>query len=130
MSSSGKICDPPASFSVAAQTNPPDYYYTGNSPAMIFSLNPAFVSDPAICVSVATYTCSNTGPSDICSAGTFDSLTGDFTFATTDFVTFPRGTYQFSITGTLNGVTDTATFEVVFVDPCYEANLSFNFPTF
>ena len=97
---------------------------------MTLSLNPAFVADPAICQSLATYTCSNTGPRDICSAGTFNSQTGDFTFATTDFSAFPHGIYQFSITGTLGSVTDTALIDVVFIDPCYQATLTFNFPTF
>ena len=116
-------CTLPNSFTVGAQTNPPDYLYTGSSPSMIFNLSPVFVSDPPNCEQHALYTCVNTGPrTDMCSQGTFDPTTGSYTFSTTDQVAYPYGVYSFDITGSMFGATGIASFDVELVDPCTRPN--------
>ena len=97
------LCDLVTSLTVGAQSNPPDYLYTGTSPSASFSLSPTFVSAPEVnCVNIATYTCSNTGPRiDMCTEGTFDANTGDYTFSSTDTALYPQGTYTFTITAVL-----------------------------
>ena len=47
-------CPNPFSVIAPEQNNPPDYYYTGDSPILSFSLTP-FVVDPAVCA--VTYSC-------------------------------------------------------------------------
>ena len=83
----------PTSFTAPAwQINPPDYYYTGTA---TFTLTP-FTSDPAGCLSLATYACSNTGTSiDFCGAAgaTFDAGTGAYTFSDDRMWLYPAATY-------------------------------------
>ena len=93
-------CLTPVSFTAGAQTNPPNYAYTGTSPSASFSLNPVFVSDPPGCEQFATYTCLHTNLviNDMCALGaliTFDSATGDYEFIGTDLFVYLPGTYSF-----------------------------------
>ena len=82
-----------------------------------------FTIDPINCQSYVTYTCANTGArSDMCdvtevgSAGTFDTVTGGYTFYTTDIAAYPASDYTFTITGDFGGFTSDATF-VLTLDP-------------
>ena len=91
-------CVSPNSITPTAQTNPPDYYYDGHLATI---LNP-FTTDPALCSAYITYSCSNTGTTDLCGLGAFDTTTGNYgPFQTHDMNSIPPGTYDFTISGTL-----------------------------
>ena len=98
---------------VGAQTNPPDYHYTGNDPELVFHLNPLFEPNPPECLQFVRYSCSNTGPrTNLCDAGSFDELTGSFYLSLDSTVNAPSGTYDFTITGMISGLSAQATFSV------------------
>ena len=126
-------CDPPDTFAAISLTNPDDYYFTSSSPsaqmtATLFDVVPTFCS--------IAYTCSNTGPrTDMCSvvsgssSGTFEVSNGNYDFSSNDIVSFPPGTYTFTITGTTDfSVQETNTFTLVLVNPCLSATLTINKP--
>ena len=103
------------SLTVGAQTNPPDYHYTGNDPELRFQLNPLFEPDPVECLQFVRYSCSITGPrTNLCDFGGFDPLTGSFYLSldSTDYA--PSGTYDFTITGVIGDISTQATFSVFF----------------
>ena len=126
-------CDPLDTFAAIPVTNPDDYYFTSHSPsaqmtATLFDVEPTYCS--------IAYTCSNTGPrTDMCSvvsgssSGTFDVSNGNYAFGSNDIVSFPPGTYTFTITGTTDfSVQETNTFTLVLVNPCLSATLTINKP--
>ena len=81
----------PNPFSVVApeQSDPADYYYTGSSPMLSFSLVP-FEVDPSVCA--VTYSCrvASGERTDLCviqdgtTTATFNTETGAYTFSSTD----------------------------------------------
>ena len=66
----------------------------------------------------------------MCTEGVFNSLTGEYTFNQTDMRLFPPGTYSFSVTGLLNGVSSYVTYNLTMIDPCTLAVLTPNVATF
>ena len=56
--------------------------------------------------------------SDGTSAGIFSSVTGGYEFYTSDKITFPIGVYTFTIMGTSDILSDSATFTLTLVDSC------------
>ena len=107
-----------------------DYEYTGDSPAVVFTMNP-FAVVPSVCA--VTYSCAilaGAPRTDICSitsgatVGTFEPASGNFQFESTDMANFPPGVYQFEITGTVGTKSDKITVTVEFVDPCSSAVLT------
>lgn len=62
---------------------------------------------------------------DLCTDGSFDPVTGEWTFETTDFEAYPPGTYTMEITGSVgaepNAYKASFTFDVTFVWPCFDA---------
>ena len=62
----------------------------------------------------------------MCTEGVFDSLIGEYTFTKTDKNLFPPGTYTFTVTGLLNGVSGSATYNLTMIDPCTFAVLTLN----
>ena len=64
------------------------------------------------------------GFSSLCDAGSFDTTTGQYTFSTSDNETYPPGTYEITIVGTLGTKTASTTIEVIIEDPCLTAELS------
>lgn len=104
-----------------------DYIYTGDSPKAVFTMNP-FVSDPPVCT--VTYSCSmlvSSPRTDLCSIidgstiGAFDPLTGDYSFQSTDLASYPKGLYQFEITGTVGTKSDKIIVNINLNDPCATA---------
>ena len=101
----------------------PDFFYTGNSPAAVFTMNP-FIVDPPICT--VTYSCSViSGPRfDLCAIidgatkGVFNTITGDYAFESTDMANYLPGVYQFEITGTVGAKSDKIVVDIRLVDPC------------
>ena len=77
------------------QTDPVDYYYTGSSPSLTFTLDP-FLVDPSACAGNIVYTCSVTSGSrtDLChvndglTEGIFNGVTGSYSFSTVDVANF------------------------------------------
>ena len=78
-----------ATLTPQSQTNPSTYYYTGDSPAAQFTLNPFEIEPEGFCT--ATYSCKVvSGPrTDLCTIdetgpeiakGVFDPVTGEYTF--------------------------------------------------
>ena len=61
-------CPDPHSVTAPDQTNPPDYFYSGSSPSMTFTLTPFHV-DPSACINNIAYTCTVISGSrtDLCS---------------------------------------------------------------
>lgn len=89
--------------SSSIQTSPAAYLYDGTT--LTFKLTP-FTVDPPICS--ITYSCAMailSPRTDLCNiisgstVGAFSSATGDYTFTSTDTISFPEGSYTFSITG-------------------------------
>ena len=64
----------------------------------------------------------------MCTKGIFDTTTGDYVFSSIQVSTYPPGVYTFTITGTLNNLSDATTLTVTFVDPCPNAVLTINKP--
>ena len=104
-----------------------DYIYTGGSPKVIFTMNP-FVPDPPVCT--VTYSCSMVASSprtDLCqlidgsTIGAFNTLTGDYSFQSTDLANYPKGLYQFEITGTVGTKSDKIVVDLNLSDPCSTA---------
>ena len=92
---------------------------------MTFNLSPPFISDPPGCENYASYSCSNIGPNiNLCTEGVFDTLTGEYTFSGADKRVFPPGTYTFTVTGSLNGVSSSISFDLNLIDPCTQAVLT------
>ena len=107
-----------------------DYIYTGDSPKAIFTMNP-FVPDPPVCT--VTYSCSMIASSprtDLCAIidgstiGAFNTLTGDYSFQSTDLANYPKGLYQFEITGTVGTKSDKIVVELNLSDPCSTAAIT------
>ena len=80
-----------ASLTPQSQTNPNTYYYTGDSPAAQFTLNPFEIEPEDFCTATVTYSCEVvSGPrTDLCTIdeagpdlvkGVFDPVTGGYTF--------------------------------------------------
>ena len=101
-----------------------DYIYTGDSPKAIFTMTP-FVPDPPVCI--VTYSCtmlSSSPRTDLCSIidgstiGAFDPLTGDYSFHSTDLANYPKGLYQFEITGTVGTKSNKIIVDINMNDPC------------
>ena len=120
-------CIDPFSLVVPGQPQPSDYYYTADSPALELATI-AFVVEPSVCD--VTYSCSVSPGLDICSVsdgfgteGIFDSLTGRYSFVSTDIVMYPPGTYTMQITGTSGLKVDTVSIEIVLVNPCLTVDL-------
>ena len=109
------------------QNNPPDYLYTGYSPAADFALS-LFTVFPPICTQ--TFSClTQAGSPDICSipgVSTFDTATGAHQFGTTDIATYVPGVYTLQITSTIGSVTSAVTFDLTLVNPCPTATISLN----
>ena len=90
-----------------------------------------FQVTPALCVANTTYSCQITsGPrTDLCSitsgstVGTFNSITGRFTFRSFETVSFPPGTYVMKIEGTSGSKTQSFTINLLLVDPCPTVDL-------
>ena len=62
----------------------------------------------------------------MCTRGTFDIYTGDYTLSTTDKVVYPEGSYTFTIVGSILELTASTTFTLNLVDACKDAlTLSF-----
>ena len=104
------------------------YSYTGTTDKVLFTLEP-FTVEPPNCV--FTFTCSlSSGPIDICNvidgstSGIFNGATGNYEFQTTDMATYPAGTYELLITGTVGTKSDYFTLTVVLVDPCPTATIT------
>ena len=116
-------CNNPFSLVASPASNPPDYLYTGNTPALTF-VTPPFVVEPSVCT--VTYSCTIlSGPrDDICSiiegstVADFESIDGSYSFDSIDMASFPAGTYTMQITGTVGSSSDTLTIDLVLVDPC------------
>ena len=70
------------------------------------------MSDPAGCVALSTYECSNTGPVDLCSLGTFDQRTGSYSLDITLTDIAPPDTYVVTIKGTILSNPAEVTFSV------------------
>ena len=107
-----------------------NYEYTGNTPAIEFTMNP-FTVQPAACA--VTYSCALLAGSprtDICSitdgstVGTFDPTTGNFQFQSINPSGYPIGIYQFEITGTVGDKSDVIVVDVEFVDTCFGSVLT------
>ena len=112
--------------------NPNPYYYTGVIDQVVFTLVP-FTSQPSKCS--IFYSCALVdGPItnvDLCNtynpgvtAGTFDALTGSYTFQTIDIVSHPPGIYTFEVTGKVGNKSASITFTVEMIDPCPDAVIS------
>ena len=90
----GVIADPTkcitiASLTAAPTTTLPDYFYTSPTPTLAFNPVSAFTSSPVGCEKYATYTCTSVGPDpsiDMCTEGTFDYYTHEYSFASTDLI--------------------------------------------
>ena len=101
----GIIACETVSISAGTSTFDPDFYYTGDSPALTFTTD--FTTTTAGCEQVSTFSCSNTGlVTDMCDQG-FDATTGDYTFALSDYQAYPEGLYTFTITATQAGASAT-----------------------
>ena len=97
-------CPDPEAVTSTAQTNPVDYYYTAQAPAMQFTLT-AYVVEPPVCPFI--YSCLMTGSpaaytgTDLCAHhdgdthGVFDATTGNFKFYSIDMANYPAGEYTF-----------------------------------
>ena len=92
-----------------------------------FTVN-AFTVDPPPCP--VTYSCAvsaNSPRQDICnlpSYGSFDAITGFYQFMSIDMDSFPAGTYELIITGTVGTQSDSFTLPIEFVDPCSTAEIT------
>ena len=60
----------------------------------------------------------------MCTEGVFNALTGEYAFTETDKRVYPPGTYTFTVTGQLNGVSSSITFDLNMIDPCTQAVLT------
>lgn len=127
-------CENPVSLQPTEQTPPPDYYYTGTTNMIDFTLDP-FVVNPDSCN--FEYSCAFiSGPRtdlDICnffdfatSETSFNPQTGQFTMHTTDKVGFPPGTYWMEVTGTVGQSSTKTLVPITLVDPCNTAELALN----
>ena len=75
-----------------------------------------------------TYTCTvTTGLRiDLCSIidgsteSNFDPTTATYFFTSTDMQNFEPGTYTFTFSGTVGSQSDSATWDLILVDPCPE----------
>ena len=67
---------------------------------------------------------------DLCSvndgstSGSFDSVSGNYAFSSTDIQNFPPGQYTIKITGTEGSISAEYVFTFSLVDPCPNATLS------
>ena len=88
---------------------------------------------PADC-GVIVYSCEVISGSrtDLCSvsdsatstSGSFDPVTGNYSFKTYDLQSFPAGSYTFRITGTADILSTSQTFIMTLVDPCPTSTLT------
>ena len=54
----------------------------------------------------------------------FDPVFGNYEFYSIDMQSFPVGTYEFKITGTVGSKSDFITFKMILVDPCLTATMT------
>lgn len=129
-------CPIPEDLTAPDQTDPEDYYYTGDSPSAEFTANP-WVVEPPVCA--IEYSCRTTGSPmtplvDLCdfndgdTVGNFDAITGNYSFKTIDLAKYPPGDYVFEVTGTVGNRSVSKTFTLTLVDPCPTATLTLNVP--
>ena len=96
---------------------------------MTFNLTP-FEVDPNVCS--PSYSCSviSGERTDLCSvqdgltAAEFNTVTGAYTFQSTDIANYTPGAYVFEITGTVGTKQDTAQFTMILEDPCPTTGLT------
>ena len=115
-------CIDPVSVSPGSLPSPLPYEYDGS--LLEYDLRDYLVN-PSVCIKDIEYTCTMlAGPVDLCSdpAATFDPLTGDFTFSSTDLDLHPPGTYTFEILGTVGSVTAAGTWRLTLQGPCERAD--------
>lgn len=72
------------------------------------------------CVFSCTQATGPDGAADLCSAGTFDTVDGSFSFSTNDKTTYPPGEYTFTVTGSVGSASDSVTITVTIEDPCID----------
>ena len=121
-------CLDPFTLDVPVQTAPADYYYTEDSPSLVFATE-LFPVTPVICT--VTYSCAilTAGLPDICDVqngltdGAFVTETGHFTFKSNDIVNYLPGTYQMEITGDSGAKQGKFTIDLVLVNPCFTVDL-------
>lgn len=120
-------CENPETFIAAVSQsdlvgNP--YQYTGS-----VSLDGVgFQITPIVCEPFVSIACSvkssPVGASDICSAATFDSKTGGFSFDETDKTAYLPGSYVIDFVGTLGSKSATVQKTITIEDPCPTASIS------
>lgn len=82
---------------VPAQTDPADYTYDGTTT----QFKAAYELSDASCSIL--YQCSETSGLNLCAAGNFDGLTGEWIFSTVDMAAFPPGIYPITVDGLIVG---------------------------
>ena len=115
-------CIDPQTIYAPSQTNPPSYLYDGTT--LAFNLTPYTVF-PEVCSIVYSCAIAVSSPrTDLCSivldstAGTFNSITGGYTFRSIDNINFPPGSYTFQITGTSGLKKIMKTWVLTLFSPC------------
>ena len=97
-----------------SQTDPPDHTYSGTT-----SLTATYTASPPKCS--LEYACKVPAASgtDLCAIGIMDPASGVFELSTTDKATYPPGSYQVDIEGSVSGhptQSATHTFTYTFID--------------
>ena len=114
----------------SAQTDPAIYYYTGPSPAAVFSLAQFTVYPDSICTVLHTCTVVSGPQTDLCTIneaatatqGIFDPATGGYTFEDSDatMTVAPPGEYVFEITATVGATQSPVQFKLTLANPCQD----------
>lgn len=120
-------CENPETF-IAAESqsdlvgNPFQYNGSVSLDGIGFEITPT-VCEPRVSIACSVSN-SPVGASDICSAATFDTMTGAFSFDETDKAAYPPGSYVIDFVGTLGSKSATVQKTITIEDPCPTASLS------